>query len=270
MQISFKDKSPTIKTLFQKKILKIFLLGIISGFPWVLIGSSLSLWLKEDGLSRSSIGWAGLIFAIYAFNFLWAPLVDKIQIPWLSKKIGHRKSWIFLMQIIICICLFSWSLMNPTEHLYFIIFFGFLIALCSCTQDISIDALRIEQVNEGENKLIAAGASVAVIGWWTGFKLGGLLSLSISDYFSKIGVDNYWQITFILIIFLIVIFNLFLLKIEEKLHRSKQEYRKFEKYFRQNIFNSIIFEKYFTWLASTILIPIISFFKKNVFQFLFI
>ena len=73
----------------------------ISGFPWVIIGSSLSLWLKEEGLSRSTIGWAGLIFAVYAFNYFWAPLIDRIQIPILTKKIGHRKSWIFLMQIII-------------------------------------------------------------------------------------------------------------------------------------------------------------------------
>ena len=64
-----------------------------------LIGSSLSLWLKEDGLSRSTIGWAGLIFAVYAVNYFWAPFVDKIKIPWLTDKIGHRKSWIFLMQV---------------------------------------------------------------------------------------------------------------------------------------------------------------------------
>ena len=67
----------------------ILLLGSISGVPWVLIGSSLSLWLKEDGLSRSTIGWAGLIFSVYAFNYLWAPLVDRIHIPYLSKKIGQ-------------------------------------------------------------------------------------------------------------------------------------------------------------------------------------
>ena len=263
MQISFKDKSPTIKTLFQKKILKIFLLGIISGFPWVLIGSSLSLWLKEDGLSRSSIGWAGLIFAIYAFNFLWAPLVDKVQIFWLSKKIGHRKSWIFLMQIIICICLLSWSFMSPNDNLFLIIFVGLLIAICSCTQDISIDALRIEQVNKGDNQLIAAGASVAVIGWWTGFKLGGLFSLSISDHLSKIGFYNYWQVSFILMILLIVLFNLLLLKIDEKLFKNKSEYQKFEKFLKNNFQNRILFEKYFTWVTSTILTPIFSFFKKN-------
>ena len=69
------------------RMLKILLLGAISGFHWVIIGSSLSLCLKEEGLSRSTIGWAGLIFAVYAFNYLWAPLIDKIRIPILTKKI---------------------------------------------------------------------------------------------------------------------------------------------------------------------------------------
>ena len=97
--IEFKKQSfsETFSIYFDRRMLKILLLGAISGFPWVLIGSSLSLWLKEDGLSRSTIGWAGLIFGVYAFNYLWAPLVDRIQIPFFTKKIGHRRGWIVLM-----------------------------------------------------------------------------------------------------------------------------------------------------------------------------
>ena len=93
------------KVYFDQRMIKILLLGAISGFPWVIIGSSLSLWLKEDGLSRSTIGWAGLIFAVYAFNYLWAPLVDRIKIPWLTDKVGHRRGWIITMQTLIFICL---------------------------------------------------------------------------------------------------------------------------------------------------------------------
>ena len=82
------------KVYFDRRIARILLLGIISGFPWVLIGSSLSLWLKEDGLSRSTIGWAGLIYGVYAINFLWAPLIDRLRVPWLTGKLGHRRAWI--------------------------------------------------------------------------------------------------------------------------------------------------------------------------------
>ena len=164
---------------FDKRMLKILLLGAISGFPWVLIGSSLSLWLKEDGLSRSTVGWAGLIFAVYAFNYLWAPLIDRIQIPYLTKKIGHRRGWIVLMQIIILLSLALWSLLDPSENLALVVSVGLIIAIASSTQDITVDALRIEQIGEDEGKSMAAGAAMAVVGWWTGYKLGGVLSLSL-------------------------------------------------------------------------------------------
>ena len=127
--------SEAFKIYLDKRMLKILLLGAISGFPWVLIGSSLSLWLKEDGLSRSTVGWAGLIFAVYAFNYLWAPLIDRIQIPYLTKKIGHRRGWIVLMQILILISLFLWSVIDPSENLALVISVGLLIAIASATQD---------------------------------------------------------------------------------------------------------------------------------------
>ena len=103
------------------RMLRILLLGSISGFPWVLIASSLSLWLKEEGLSRSTIGWAGLIFGVYAFNYLWAPIIDRFQIPILTKKLGHRRGWIVLMQIIILLSLIIWSLINPSQNLALLI-----------------------------------------------------------------------------------------------------------------------------------------------------
>ena len=127
-------------------MLRLALLGLISGFPWVLIGSALSLWLKEEGLSRTTIGWAGLIFTVYAFNFLWAPLVDRIQIPFLSKRLGHRRAWIVTLQVIILASLCVWSVSDPSANLKGVILVGLIIAIASATQDITIDALRIEQV----------------------------------------------------------------------------------------------------------------------------
>ena len=175
------------------RMLKILLLGAISGFPWVLIASSLSLWLKEEGLSRSTIGWAGLIFGVYAFNYLWAPLIDRIQIPLITKKLGHRKGWIVLMQVIILISLIVWSFINPSQNLALLISVGLVIAIASATQDITVDALRIEQINENETKVMAAGAAMAVVGWWTGYKLGGVLALFTAEFFENMGITDYWQ-----------------------------------------------------------------------------
>ena len=169
-----------IGAYYDRRMLRILLLGIISGFPWVLIASALSLWLKEEGLSRSTIGWAGLIFGVYAFNFLWAPIIDRMKLPFLTNKIGHRKSIILLMQTIILICLIIWSVLEPTQNLALIIGVGLAIAISSATQDITIDALRIEQIKKEESASMAAGAAMAVVGWWTGFKLGGFICLELS------------------------------------------------------------------------------------------
>jgi len=140
--------SETFSVYLDRRMIRILLLGIISGFPWVLIGSSLSLWLKEDGLSRSTIGWAGLIFGVYAINYLWAPIIDRIRIPWLTNKIGHRRGWIVTMQFIILVSLVCWSTIDPTANLGAVISIGLVIAIASATQDITVDALRIEQIGE--------------------------------------------------------------------------------------------------------------------------
>ena len=151
------------KPYSDRRMIRILLLGIMSGFPWVLIGSALSLWLKENDLSRTTIGWAGLIFAVYALNFLWAPLIDRIHLPFLSKKIGHRKSWIILMQLAIFTFLLTWSVLDPSKNLWLVIAVGLGIAISSATQDITIDALRIEQIGENDKNLLSAGAAISVV-----------------------------------------------------------------------------------------------------------
>ncbi len=256
----------TFKYYTEKRMLKIFLLGLISGFPWVLIGSSLSLWLKEEGLSRSIIGWSGLIFSVYAFNYLWAPLIDRVNIPYLSKKIGHRKSWIFLMQSSIILALLGWTLFNPDDNLLIIIILGLVISVASSTQDITIDALRIEQIDKRETQAIAAGASIAVVGWWTGFKIGGLLSLMISDFFEKSGYSNYWDLTFIFLSTIILTLNICLLTIKEDHNENiEKNHLEFEFRIKNQLGNPSGLKNAFSWISSTLISPIISFFLKNTF-----
>ena len=267
IEIKKQSLSETFSIYFDKRMLKILLLGAISGFPWVLIGSSLSLWLKEDGLSRSTVGWAGLIFAVYAFNYLWAPLVDRIKIPFLTKKIGHRRGWIVLMQSLILLSLFLWSIINPTENLALVITVGLLIAVASATQDITVDALRIEQIGENEGGAMAAGAAMAVVGWWSGYKLGGVLSLFSAEFLENAGFENYWQLTFLILGILIILMNIGLMFIHETGHEDRRikqlENDKLisSKFIKQNIFTLSL-----SWVAGTIGGPISSFFKKNGFQ----
>jgi len=267
LEIKKQSLSETFSIYLDKRMLKILLLGSISGFPWVLIGSSLSLWLKEDGLSRSTVGWAGLIFAVYAFNYLWAPLIDRIQIPYLTKKIGHRRGWIVLMQFIILVSLVLWSLINPTENLALVITIGLLIAVASATQDITVDALRIEQISENEGKSMAAGAAMAVVGWWSGYKLGGVLSLFSAEYLQNLGFDNYWQITFIILGVLIILMNIGLMFVSEKNSDERMiKQAENDRIISNKLGNKNFISKFLTWIGGTISGPIISFFKKNGFS----
>ena len=261
---SFKD---SFKIYFDKRMLRILLLGAISGFPWVIIGSSLSLWLKEEGLSRSTIGWAGLIFAVYAFNYLWAPLIDRIRIPWLTSRVGHRRSWIIIMQLIILLSLIFWNFVDPTKNLALVITIGLIIAVASATQDITVDALRIEQIGENEGKSMQAGAAIAVVGWWTGYKLGGVVALNSAEYFQKLGFENYWQITFLILGVIIIACNIALMFVHEKQKSARFEaQRKTDKSIQNKLGRSNIITKIISWISGTVAGPIVSFFKKNGFK----
>ena len=248
------------------RMVRILLLGAISGFPWVLIGSSLSLWLKEEGLSRSTIGWAGLIFGVYALNYLWAPIIDRIQIPGLTKKLGHRRGWIVLMQIIILLSLVVWSYINPTQNLALLITVGLIIAIASATQDITVDALRIEQINENEGKSMAAGAAMAVVGWWTGYKLGGVIALFTAEYFENMGVADYWQTTFLILGVVVILMNIGLMFVHEPIETDRQsKQRETDQMIEGKLGSSNIITSFVAWITGTIGGPIISFFKKNGF-----
>ena len=240
-----------------KRMIRIFLLGMMSGFPWVLIGSALTLWLKEDGLSRTTVGFAGLIFGVYAFNFLWAPLIDRLSLPWISRKLGHRKAWIILFQICIFISLLFWIQLDATEHLVLVIGFGLIIAIASASQDIVIDALRIEQAGQDERQVMAAGAAMSVIGWWSGFKLGGMITFFIADYIQAMGVANYWQMTFISVLFMSALMNLGLLLIPEQ-QRSMVSHDN-----HQQLSPTGLITRLFTWLIETVIDPLASFFRNN-------
>jgi len=270
---------PSLATYLDPRMPRILLLGAISGFPWVLIGSALSLWLKDDGMSRSTIGWAGLIFSVYAINFWWAPLIDRVRLPWLTERVGQRKGWILALQLIILVMLLVWSTLSPSDSLGVVIGVGLVIAIASASQDITIDALRIEQVGRDESAAMATGAAVAVVGWWTGYKLGGLLALSFAGALESRGIDNHWQLTFLALAVLVVLMNLLLLRIPEASWRERRERQRDDE---QRIADAVGVSsqasgratdkgssgpgapaRIAAWFASTIASPIASFFRQN-------
>ena len=256
--------SDLMTSYFERRMARILLLGMISGFPWVLIASSLSLWLKEDGLSRSAIGWAGLIFGVYAFNFLWAPLIDRLRVPILTDRLGHRKAWIISLQAVILACLLFWSTIDPTTSLALVIGAGLIIAICSATQDITIDALRIEQIDRDDARGMAAGAAVAVVGWWSGYKLGGMVALFLADYLQSSGVEDYWQMTFVMLGGLVVLCNVGLLFIPETGTRERaMDQKNAQQAMADRMGGKGAVVQLISFLTTTVIEPLWSFFRKN-------
>ena len=164
----------TFSTYRDKRLLAIFCFGMASGFPWVLIGSAMTAWLQEAGFSRSAIGLFGVIFVAYSVNFLWSPLLDRVRLPSLG-ALGQRRSWIVLTQTVIvalCIAMGFVNLGEDAYGVYSVALFGVGIAVASATQDIAIDAFRVDSIAPHEKEALSGASAMATAGWWTGY--GGL------------------------------------------------------------------------------------------------
>ncbi|MER2493627.1 AmpG family muropeptide MFS transporter [Catenovulum sediminis] len=175
---SFKN---TLSYFKDPRLLTVFFLGVASGFPWVLIGSAMSGWLKDDGLSRSSIGLFGLIFVAYSINFLWSPFVDRIRIAVLGRFFGQRRSWILTTQLCIVLLTYLVSHLNANQDLATMALFGLLIAIAGATQDIAIDAYRIDLLQNHDSNYMTAGSAMATSGWWTGYAGLGSIPFILVD-----------------------------------------------------------------------------------------
>lgn len=179
----------TLIAYYDRRILWIFLMGCASGFPWVLIGSAMSGWLKDAGLTRTAIGLFGSIFAVYAINFLWAPLLDRVKLP-LIHLMGQRRSWILLTQIVMLVLTILIATVDPSTSLFLTSALALGIASASATQDVAVDAFRIDHFAYSPKNQIPAASAMAVIGWWTGYSLPGYFAFRYADSLGWAGV--YW------------------------------------------------------------------------------
>ena len=173
-----------IKPFLNKKSLGMALFGFSAGLPLLLIFSTLSVWLVKAGVERSTItlfSWAG--FA-YSFKFLWTPIVDHCNLPVLY-RMGHRRSWLLLSQLMIIISIFITSLTDPSKNLLYTAMGIVLIAFSSATQDIVIDAFRIESETI---KKQGALSSMYLAGYRIAMIISGAGSLWLASYF---GAETY-------------------------------------------------------------------------------
>ena len=165
----------------QEKIVVIFFLGFSGGLPFPLVYSTLTYWLNEAGVEKattSAFAWIG--FA-YAFKFLWSPLVDRLQLPVLSKALGRRRAWLLLSQLLIGASLIALSTIDPSQAIVAFAFVALAVAVSSATQDMAIDAYRIECASVDMQGVLAAayqyGYRIAMI-------VGGAGALYVADFMS--------------------------------------------------------------------------------------
>ena len=236
-----------LKTFNDKRYLSIFLFGISSGFPWIMIGSVLSAWLKDEGLSRSAIGLFGIIFATYSFNFLWSPLVDKIKPPLL----GQRRGWIFAMQgCVVLLCLVM-SQLTADQDLFYVALVGLLIAIASATQDIAIDGFRIDCIAQDDKDGMSAASSVATAGWWTGYGGLGAIPFFLADMTSWTWPNIYLLLGALMALLMCATY----LANEPQIDREAL----LEKITAKDTKQSPVFH----WIQTTLVTPFAEFFNRN-------
>lgn len=226
-----------------------------------MIGSAMSAWLKEEGLSRSAIGLFGLIFAPYAINFLWSPLIDRLKLPILHRTMGQRRSWIILMQLMLVGSCLVMTQINAAEHIMITAYAALLIAVSSATQDIAIDAYRIDVIGPGDQKKIAAGAGMATSGWWTGYAFFGSIAFFLADIDSWRWQDVYLVLAFVMASFILV--TLFIAKDPKVDHQPQLEKIEQDYLHKFSGRKTTAVEQAGVWLAVTVVEPFKEFFTRN-------
>jgi PAT family beta-lactamase induction signal transducer AmpG len=163
------------KALFSKKMMSVFLLGVSSGLPIMVLFGSIKLWLKRYDVDISTIGYTSLIVLPYSYNFLWAFVFDRFS-P--IKKLGRRRGWLLITQVLLMGSFFLLSFGNPNESILYIMIIGIILCFFSASQDVAVDAYRNEILSEKE---LGLGASVGVYGYRLGMWIASGFGVWIAD-----------------------------------------------------------------------------------------
>ena len=196
-----------------RRVLSLLFLGFSSGLPLALTFGSLTLWLAEVGVSKTTIGLFALMGAPYTLKFLWAPLVDRLPLPYLTRRLGRRRSWAIVTQLALMVTIAGLGATNPAAHAGLTAIFALAVAFWSASQDIVIDAYRVEILEQPQ---YGAGAAVIVLGYRIGMLVSGAGALYLATYVS-------WFATYVVMAALMTIgIATILINPEPKLQKSRE------------------------------------------------
>ncbi len=169
------------RVYLDRRVIAVLFLGFSSGLPLLLVFSTLSLWLKDEGISNTMIGLFALVRTPYTFKFLWAPLIDRVPVPMLVALLGRRRAWAVTTQVVLMGAILGLATASPALDPVMTALFALFVAFASASQDIVIDAYRIEILEERQQ---GAGAAMIVNGYRFGMLAAGAGAITLADTLS--------------------------------------------------------------------------------------
>jgi PAT family beta-lactamase induction signal transducer AmpG len=241
----------------EPKVLAMLFLGFSAGLPILLVFGTLSAWLNSEGVDKTTIGFVSWVALAYGLKFLWSPLVDRMPLPLLTRWLGQRRSWMLLAQVGVITGLLALSMSDPIISLATVVAFAVLTAFSSATQDITIDAWRIEAI---EDEYQGAMAGTYQLGYRIGMILAGSMAFVIADFYS-------WSTAYLVMsLFMLVgIISTFIISEPDHTLRD-QEWRTEERVIsllerKQHLPEKI--RKLQAWFVGAVICPFADFFARN-------
>jgi MFS transporter, PAT family, beta-lactamase induction signal transducer AmpG len=190
---SRRSLADTLAVYLKRRVLIVMFLGFSSGLPLALSGSTLLVWMTEAKVNLGTIGLFALVGTPYTIKFLWAPLIDALDVPWLSRRFGRRRGWLLLAQLLLIAAIVFLGLCDPSISPLVVAAGALMVATASATQDIVVDAFRVESLNESEQ---AAGMASYVAAYRIGMLVstaGALFLVSGLEGFFQLGRHAAWS-----------------------------------------------------------------------------
>src|SRR4051812_19741389 len=175
----------SLAVYLQPRVLIVLFLGFSSGLPLALSGSTLLVWMRESGVDLKTIGLFALVGTPYTLKFLWAPLVDAMHVPLFTRAFGRRRGWLVCSQLLLIVAILLLALTDPARSPAFVALGALLVATMSSTQDIVVDAFRVESLPEAEQ---AAGMASYVFAYRMGLLVSTAGALFLVSAFESTGI----------------------------------------------------------------------------------
>jgi len=242
------------RVYFRPRVIGMWFLGFSAGLPFLLVFSTLSAWLNDANVSKATIGFFSWIGITYSIKVVWAPVIDRLPFPFFTRVLGKRRGWMLVAQIGIACGLLGMASINPSQDLQAIALFGLLVAFSSATQDVALDAYRIEAMDK---EYQGAMSAMYIFGYRTALLVAGAGAFYLADY-----ID--WPFAYTVMVVLTGVGMLTVMSISEPRHVVSEQTVEQEQRVAIALGDgkSGIWHRVKTWFSSAVVSPFVDFIKR--------